>query len=323
MKKTEKHFERIILITAAVVAIGLSGWLILESSAFAQSLSLPAARPKSDFGIIPIEQVDTALTTLTANFKPWISPVRNNKPVPLNRSVLLVLKEDQIYDLFLEDKKLREPMSNEYLRRHNLEYLSPNVGDLDPDHDGFNNLEEFQKGTDPKDGKSHPEVTDRLFLVERISHDYLVELKSTGEPPFQVSVIPQDGKKKGWFVELGKPFGVDNRFVPIKFEKKTVPDPKIGEKDVSELTVEDTLRKTKLVLIKDVKQNLAEYDAKFEFRLGKLKTFVVPKEGTFRLEGFGDTTYKVIDIQDENAVISPLNSAGDPIKSKEIIIKKG
>ena len=323
MKKADKHFERILLIVAALLSIALSGWLIFESLAFTKGLEQSPVDHKADFGIIPIDQVDAAIATLTANFKEWKSPTRNNKPVPLNKSVLLVLKDDLIYDLFLEDKQLRPPMTNEYLRTYNLQYLSPNVGDLDPDHDGFSNLEEFQKHTNPMDDQSHPPVTDKLFLVERISHDLFIELKSSGDPPWQVSVTTPDGKKRGTFAEMGKPFPQgSNRFVPIKFEKKSVPDPKLGEKDVSELTVEDAVRKNKIVLVKDVKQNLAEFEAKFEFRLGAISNFNAVKDGALRLPPpYADITYKVIDIQDENAVISPLNKEGTP--GKEIIIKKG
>ena len=44
------------------------------------------------------------------------------------------------------------------------------------------------------------------------------------------------------------------------------------------------------------------------------------KGDSFRIPSWPDTTYKVIDIQDDSAVISPLNSSGVP--EKEIIIKK-
>lgn len=268
------------------------------------------------------EVAESAIARLRAPSKPWTSPVINKKSVPLNKAVLLVKKDAQIYDLFVEQPQLRPPMTNEFLRIHSLAYLSPNVGDLDPDRDGFSNLEEFQKGTDPKDPKSHPPVTDRLFLLQRISHDFLVVLKGTGSP-LQIRITTEDKKSKGWFAEgVGKAFGQADRFVIKKFEKKVVPDPKLGEKDVSELTVEDRLRKNEIVLVKDVEQNIADYEALFEFRLGKATQFQYKKGDTFRIPGAEETTYKVIDIQEDSAVIAPLDGGSGNL-GKEVIIKKG
>ncbi len=110
------------------------------------------------------------------------------------------------------------------------------------------------------------------------------------------------------------------RFIAGKLEKKVVPDPKVGEKDVSELPVEDTVRKSKFNLIVGVETDLADYEAVFEFRLKIIEQVKAMKGDTFRIPSRPETTYKVIDIQEDSAVISPLNERGDPLK--EIIIKR-
>ena len=332
MKKADKHYEYIILIVAAIAAIGVSLWLMQASQSFADSLKLAQVAPKHNLGDIPLDRVKDATTVLTAAFHPWQMPVRANKPVPLNKSVLLVFKDDQIYDLFTEEKLLRPPMSNAYLREYHLDFLSPNVGDLDPDNDGFTNAEEFAANTNPQDPKSHPPLTNKLFFVERISHDYIVVLKGGNTPPYNVQITPPGAPRaKGFYVEdkAGEVFGLeknaaDRRFEFKKFEAKSEPDAKTGgEKNLSEMTIYDRVRKNNLVLVFNVPQNLADYDAKFEYRLGgSHPPIVVPKGGDFRLPGAEDVTYKVIDIQDDSAVISPLKSDGTPDKSKEIVIKK-
>jgi len=323
MQKGESKYERTLLIVMALLAMGVSVWLILQAGGFAESLTVTKANPKQEFG--PMEKAtevaEAAIARLRTPTQPWNSPIINKKAVPLNKAVLLVKKDAKIFDLFVEQPQLRPPMTNEYLRVNNLSYLSPNVGDLDPDKDGFSNLEEFQKGTDPKDVKSHPPVTDRLFLLQRISHDYLVTLKGTGSP-LQIKITTEDKKSKGWFAEgVGKAFGQGDRFVIKKFEKKVVPDPRLGEKDVSELTVEDRLRKNEIVLVKDVEKNIADFEALFEFRLGKPVQFQYKKDDTFRIPGSDDVTYKVIDIQEDSAVIAPLGADGKV--GSEIVIKKG
>ncbi|MEY4483186.1 MAG: hypothetical protein RL693_638 [Verrucomicrobiota bacterium] len=327
MQKGKSKYERIILAAMAIVAIAVSAWLIMQANGFSATIQTPTFKTGNEVGTPPLAGVDEAIAIASADPKPWLAPVRNNKPVPLNKSVLLVQKEEEIFDLFLDDKPLRPPMTNKFLRENDLEYLSPNVGDLDADVDGFTNKEEFEKATSPKDPKSHPPITDKLFLVERISHDYKINLKSSSSP-HQVAT-PDDRQKKNWFVDpnspepAGKSFGAGGRFVATAFEKKVIPDPTVGEKDVSELTVNDTLRKNTIVLVMGTEQNLADYEAKFEFRLHKVITIKAKKGDSFRIEGYADTTYKVLDIQEDSAAIAPLKEDGTYDKNKEILIKKG
>ncbi len=143
MQKGKSNYERVILILSALVAVGLSAWLIFMSLGFSSSVETSTPKKGAELGTAPIKSVEDAITRAITDPKPWVAVVRANKPVPLNKSVLLVLKDEQPYDLFLDDPQLRPPMSNSFLRNNELEFLSPNVGDLDPDNDGFSNLEEF------------------------------------------------------------------------------------------------------------------------------------------------------------------------------------
>lgn len=318
--KGRNNYEQVILILLASAAILGSGWLIYQSLGFGDTLQTNTVSPKKDLGEIPIEQVRAAINHAVTPTQPWTAPTRSNKPVPLNKSVLLVLKDEQIYDLFLEEPQLRPPLTNAFLRDYDLPYKYPNVADLDTDNDGFSNLEEFEGKTSPKDARKHPPITNKLFLVQRIAKDYRVMLKSTNSP-FQVAT-PDDTKRKNWFVEgEGKSFGTGERFTAVKFERKVVPDPRVGEKDVSELTVKDNVRNNEAVLIKDVETNIADYSAELEFRLKSISSWKVEKDGVFRIPGYPDTTFKLIDIQESDAVIAPV--AADGTTGTPIPIKKG
>ncbi len=327
MQKGKSNYERIILTVMALAAIAGSAWFIMQANGFSATVEIPTFKRGEEVGSPPLANLITCITIASTDPKPWIAPVRNNKAVYLNKSVLLVQKGDEIFDLFIDDKPFRAPMTNKFLRENELDYLSPNVGELDPDSDGFSNKEEFEKGTNPKDAKKHPAITDKLFLVERISHDYKINLRSSSSP-YQIAT-PDDRMRKNWFVDpnaaevAGKSFGAGGRFISGAFVKKVVPDPKVGEKDVSELSVEDTLRKNTITLVMGTETNLADYEARFEFRLHKVLTIKAKKGDSFRIEGFADITYKVIDIQEDSAVIAPLKEGGDYDKDKEILIKKG
>jgi hypothetical protein len=147
----------------------------------------------------------------------------------------------------------------------------------------------------------------------------------------QVSLLDEQGRnKKNYFLSLDRAGadppeffgGTGDRFKVLKFEVKKMPDPRLGVRDVSELTVEEIVTKRQIVLVMGVETNLAEYSVKFEFRLKQIIGLApVAKGGTFRIPGYEDTTYKVIDIQEDKAVISPLKADGT--SGEEIIINKG
>ncbi|MFZ4763629.1 MAG: Amuc_1099 family pilus-like system protein [Roseimicrobium sp.] len=327
MQKRQSKYERVTLILLSIAAVAGSGWLVLLSTGFGDTLQSKAVVEKSQIVPPPFEKVDDAVKHALSDPKAWVAPVRHNKAVPLNKSVLLVHLGEEVYDLFLEDRLLRPPMSNAYLKENQLAYESPNVSDLDPDEDGFTNLEEFNKQTKPKDAKSHPPITDKIFMIERAAKDYRVVLRNSSG---QIS-LPDEPKKKTYFIDLSKvgtephqAFGgsAGDRFKALKFEKKIVPDPTTGERDVSELTCEELVTKKTVLLVVGKEENLAEYKAVFQFRLkGSATLPPVAKGDSFRIPGYDDTTYKVIDIHEANAVISALKPDGT--WDKELVIPKG
>lgn len=330
MQKRSSNYERIILTLVALLAIGAAGWLIYMKIGFADTLTSKVVKPQSGMEQPPMAKVDEAIKRAIEVPKPWIAPVRNNKAVPLNKAVLLAIKGEEVIDMYLENPLMREPMSNAFLRENDLDWIYPNVGEFDADNDGFNNLEEFTKNTKPKDAASHPPITDKLFVVERIAKDYHIVLKNSSG---QVSVPDESGvgpNKKNYFLSLDKAGtepaqffgGTGDRFKVLKFEVKKMPDPRLGEKDVSELTIEEIVTKRKIVLILGQDTNLAEYSVRFEFRLKQIIGLApVSKGGSFRIPGYEDTTYKVTDIQEDKAIIVPAKSDGT--FGDEIIINKG
>ncbi len=339
MQNRQGNYEKTILIISSLLAIGVAVFLILESQGFEESIILPQASSKNDLNAPASQKVTEATETMKKKYS-WGSPVRNEKAVPLNKSVLLVMKEGKLFDLLLPEPKFREPMTNIFLTGDKSKnppesqlpgIFSPNVGDLDADNDGFSNIEEFRAKTDPRDAESMPPYTDKLFLRRRISHDYILLLKGGSEGSFQIQRLAP-GKVVSVFKKADEPFGFDtsskdptisgNRFKVLSSREDTIQDPKTGPKVVSILKMLDLSTNKEFELVQGTQVNLAEYEAEFEFRWKQKRVIPGVKEGgTFQLPGLGKTYY-ILKLEENKATISPLGTDGKPTK-ETIEIKQG
>jgi len=312
MQKSTGSYEKIILTLAAVAAIAVAAYLVMLSNGLDQDLTLPQATERNIINAPDNVAVTNAITVISKKYS-WVSPVINNKPVPLNKSVLLVMQKGKgIFDLFVADPVFRAPMPNLLLigdkskSEDQLPHIfSPNVGQLDADEDGFWNEEEFLAKTNPRDPKSMPLYVTRLALKQRISNDYILKLASGDDGgTFQIRRIKPE-PPKGVFATLNTEFGFDrgvNRFVALSFTKKKINHPTLGEKDVYVLKMRDNATNSEFELVEGVETNLAEYEAQFEFRYKVLSVIPNVKKGkTFQLP-VGES-YIVDEIEENKASI--------------------
>ncbi|MHB1079927.1 MAG: Amuc_1099 family pilus-like system protein [Prosthecobacter sp.] len=330
MQNRQGNYEKTILIISSLLAIGVAVFLIFESQGFEESLTLPQGFSKNDLNAPDSQKVKDATETMKKKYS-WLSPVRNEKAVPLNKSVMLVMKEGKLFDLLLPEPKLREPMTNLFLTGDLTKnppeaqlpnIFSPNVGQLDADNDGFSNLEEFNAKTDPRDASSMPPYTNKLFLNKRISHDYILLLKGGSEGTFQIQrSVPS---RASVFKPLNEEFGFDRntiRFKILSFRKETA-ETKFGPKEIFILKVLDLSTQKEFEMVEGKEVNLADYEAEFEFRWKKRQVVPGVKEGgTFQLPGLGKTFY-ILKLEETKAIISPLGADGKPTK-ETIEIKQG
>lgn len=318
----KSNFEKTLLLIMALIAVGVSGYLIYLTMGFPETLTQKTVMPQKEMGQVPIASVQAATKLLKQVFN-WTSPIKNNKPVPLNKSILVILKGDSLVDIYVPEPKLRDPMTNIFLVKNKIpDTMSPNVGDLDPDGDGFSNLEEFNKETSPMDPLQHPPFTDHLYLKQRVADNYIIKLNNSLDP-YQVVLLTPRGSA---YIQppFPKPFGfpdpttrqINERFVAEGFEKKEMPGP--VPKDVSELTITDRATNTKIVLVRGVEKNLADYYAVFEFWQKEVITIKVKKGDQFRIPGVA-ATYKLLDVEETQAVIVDIKS--DNSQGAKLVIK--
>jgi hypothetical protein len=321
MASKESNYDKTILAVASILALGVAGYISTLKGGFGDKLVTPVNTPKNQFPEIPSEQAGVAIKNLLNTFN-WSAKEFQGKLVPLSKSIPIVLKDGQLFDMFIENPPLRPPMTNQFLRDNDLQYEYANVGDLDPDGDGFSNLEEFNNHTDPKDAKSHPPLTNKLYFKERVQLDYELMLSST-VPPLTVrrtkplpatSMIPGTPLQEPWPVDFGFERGAVPRFSATAFTTKVVEG-----KEVNELAVSDKSTGEKFILEFKKPHSLAEYKAVLEFRHVQVQEITVKKGDTFRVNGMA-ATFKLIDVTEDSATISQLDDQGKP--GKPFIINK-
>ncbi|MDZ4403858.1 Amuc_1099 family pilus-like system protein [Prosthecobacter sp.] len=323
MQNSQGNYEKIILTISSLLAIGVAVWLVLQSQGFEESLALTQTTSKNDLSAPNNQAVVGAIETIKKKYS-WVSPVKGGKAVPLNKSVLLVMKGGQLFDLLLPEPKLREPMTNIFLtgdltktppESQLPDIFSPNVGDLDADDDGFSNLEEFNAKTNPRDANSMPPLTNKLFLRQRISHDYILKMVSGDGATFQIQRLKPEPKSSK-FAASNEGFGFERgvvRFKIISSKKDTIQHPTLGPMEVFVLKILDLSTNKEFDLTQGKEINLAEYEAELEFRWKKRQ--MVPgtvKEGkSFQLPGLGKSYY-ILKLEETKAVIAPLGNDGKP-----------
>ncbi len=331
MQNRQGSYEKIILTIAALIAVGVAAVLVLQSQGFEESLAQAATSARNDLNPPNLPAVVEATDTIKKKYA-WVSPLRNGKAVPLNKSVLLVMKDSELFDLLLPEPQLRAPMSNLFLTGDKgkvppeapLPHLfSPNVGELDADEDGFSNLEEFNAKTNPRDVSSMPPLTDKLFLRQRISHDYILKLVGGSDGTFQIQRLQPT--KGSVFKPLNEAFGFDKgvtRFKLLSAKKATIQHPTLGPMDVFIVKTLDLSTNKEFELTQGKEVNLAEYEAELEFRWKKRQPISGIKEGkTFQLPGLGKS-YHILQLEETKAIIAPLGNDGKPTQ-ETIEIQQG
>jgi hypothetical protein len=199
------------------------------------------------------------------------------------------------------------PVPNDWITKYHLDLMDANVINEDPDSDGFSNKEEFLAGTDPTDKNSHPPYTDKLCLEKFISVPFrLIFNGRPDEHTFQIDTV--DIQQPTQILQMGETID-KTKYKIVKFEEKHKPDPDSGgDKDISELTVENSDTGKKVVLVLGQTVNDPDSYARFRYFWKGSKPFPVKKDASFTIDPETDVTYKLIDINENGATIVNLKT---------------
>lgn len=309
----KKNYDQLTLSIVALLLLGMSAWLYLNAKNFDETFaSLRGQVLHND----KVMQIDTSSLDLAT--KDLAKPsVWNSHPGSLFVSDKYIVKDARLIDPRKSEDMLHAPVPNAWFFEHNLDILQTGILTDDTDGDGFNNLEEFQAKTDPQNKDSHPGIVTKLRLVKAIQQPFRLLFNAyDGDPSkpdsltFQINTV--DIKQPSQFLKLNQPIA-RTKFKVIKFEQKKITNQNTGtDQDVSELTVENIETGDQVVLVIEKIVNSPDSYALFKFLLDGTQ-FPVKKNKTFSLKPEPDVVYKLIDINDAEALIENAKT-GEKIK---------
>jgi len=306
----KKNAEKFTLLLLALGLLVASIFLFLGAQTFKKSFD-PLMEPVLQGNKLPRLETQPLEAAQASLEKPSIW---THSTPPLLVAAPYVLDENG-NPLEVKDVPLIAPdgtkVPYEWLNKYHLNNLNTQTLDEDPDGDRFTNLEEFKGGTDPTDKNSHSAYWTKLRLAEFIKVKFSIIFQ--GQPDddsFQINTV--DVNQPTQILKMGDAIP-NTKYKIIKFEKKIATDPESGiEHDNSELTIQgtDPAAPAIVVLVKNRIVDAPESYAKFRY-LWDGTEFTVKKGQDFSFKPETDVTYKLIDINGNEAKIHNLKTNED------------
>jgi hypothetical protein len=316
MNWVKQKYDILILAVATLFLVSNAGWIVMNrmGPSYTQpSLAVPKDNAIPALNLDAIKQA-AALADSPARWKssadlPEGSPERGALLV----SRRYLLKDGKLIDPLAEGSdQLHPPITNDWLLANGLDYTDMNIKEKDADGDGFSNLEEFEKKTNPNDPNDAPASFNKLKLVGFKPVPFRLDFK--GDPSgdgkeFQINFKDLKGTARTQYRKLGDQIeGAPYKI--LKYESKESKERNLSI-NVSELTVQNTETGESIVLVYNKETNdstsygtfrnlLTPGDA--DFTLKKGEEFTIKPDITRKL--------KLIDITPAKAQIRDI-STGD------------
>jgi hypothetical protein len=307
MNLIREHYERLLLIAAAIVAFVGSLFIWRNATRFAVQLRVMPSAPglRTASPMAKAEEFDTAIEKLHQPPQ-WTSVGQSGLFVPEKHFI----GADGL-PATLQTTEVHPPVPNEWLEKFGLSIADANVLEQDPDGDGFNDLEEWSGHTIPIDPNSHPEYYTKLKLKSVAEEPFRLVFSSWVSDTYAINTI--DMKQPTQFVKVGDSIK-GTRFKVAKFVEKYQPNKYGTYVDVSQLTLEHEETRQQLTLIKEKMAMSPESVATFVYTWGGHQEFQVRKGQEFSLKPEEQIKYKLIEVELAKAVIVNCQTAAEPIE---------
>ncbi len=316
MNWVKQKYDIVILAVATLLLVSNASWIVMnrmEQSDVQASLTVPKDNAIPSLSLDAIQKA-TALADSPAKWK-------SNADLPVGtpeRGSLLVsrrylLKDGKLIDPVAEGSdQLHPPITNDWLIANGLDYIDMNIKEKDADGDGFSNLEEFEKKTNPNDPKDAPASFNKLKLVGFKPVPFRLEFK--GDPSgdgkeFQINLKDLKGSARSQYRKIGDQIeGGPYKILKYEFKESTQRNLTLN---VSELTVQNTETGDSIVLVYNKETNDPTSYGTFRNLLAPGdKDFTLKKGEEFTTKPDITRKLKLIDITSTKAQIRDI-STGD------------
>ena len=290
MNWVKQKYDIIILAVATLLLVSNAGWIAVNRM---EQSDVPASLTVSKENAIPPLSLDAIRKAAALADSPakWKSSADLPAGTPERGSLLVsrryLLKDGELIDPLAEgSQQLHPPIPNDWLLKNGLDYTDMNIKEKDSDGDGFSNLEEFEKKTNPNDPKDAPASFNKLKLVGFKPVPFRLEFK--GDPSgdgkeFQINL--KDLKTaRSQFRKIGDQIG-GAPYKILKYEFKEGPNDRGVTVNLSELTVQNTETGDSIVLVYNKETNDPT-------SYGTFRNLLAPGDADFTLKKGEDFTIK-------------------------------
>ena len=331
----KKNPAQLTLAIMALLAIAATVFLYTKVSGFDSNFDAVRSAAGSNAPVekLNIESLDDARKAIEAKLE-WKS---TKELGGLFVSQLYVLHEGKLEKS--KGKMFHPPIPNDWLEKYGFDVLNASVLNSDPLGKGFSLLDEWNgldgvshldnngqpvmgadgqplpaDSTDPRDPKSHPPYHTKLelarvvyipFRLRLMSYDLPAKVNKPSDITVQINTI--DLKNRTLFIPVGEDIP-GTKFKVDSFQQKEVDGADGTKKDVSEVTIINKQTGAKVVLpLKQIVDSPDSYGI-FHYKWVKpggqpTQDFSKRRSDTFTLPPETDKTYKLLEIQGQNAII--------------------
>jgi hypothetical protein len=317
MNWVKQKYDILLLAVATLLLVSNAGWIAMNRMEPVQVQAVLTVPKENAIPSLNLDAIRQAAALADSPAK-WKSSSDLPAGTPERGSLLVsrryLLKDGKLIDPLAEGSdQLHPPITNDWLLANGLDYTDMNIKEKDADGDGFSNLEEFEKKTNPNDPKEAPASLNKLKLVGFKPVPFRLEFK--GDPSgegkeFQINLKDLKGSARSQYRKIGEQIeGAPYKI--LKYDFKEGPNERGVTVNLSELTVQNTETGDTIILIFNKEANdptsfgtfrnlLALGDA--DFTLKKGEEFTIKPDTTRKL--------KLIDITATKAQIRDI-STGD------------
>jgi hypothetical protein len=255
MNWVKEKYDILILAFATLLLVSNAAWIAMsrmEPEAIQAGLIAPKDNAIPPVNLDAIRQA----SALADSPSKWKAPTDLTAGSAERGSLLVsrryLLKDGKLIDPLAEGSdQLHPPLTNDWLLANGLDYTDMNIKEKDADGDGFSNLEEFEKKTNPNDPKDAPASFNKLKFISfkpQPFHLLFMGDASGDGNDFQINFKNLKAAASTQHIKLGEQVkGAPYKI--IKYEAKPGPNGINAVGDLSELTVQNMETGDSIVLV--------------------------------------------------------------------------